>query len=343
MTWLGSAAVDLDVLAGQLQLWARDHYDDPVTVAGVEAMPGHAGLSFGFRVERNGTLLDDLVMRMPPKGVRRQGNTDVLRQVPLLQALRRHGSPVAEVRWWSDDEQWFEVPFFMVGRLPGTIYAVRDPDPSFGPDAAATVFDQAVAALAHVHALDWRVELADWEAARPLVDEIRYWDPILAKAAEPAWVAAGERARDLLLAHIPADPPVGLFHGDFQTNNILFDSGRLVAVIDWEISGIGAPLLDLGWLLMMNDAASWVDGPRPGQVPEFGDLVDRYASASGRPLGLDDLAFYRALSGYRFGAIAGLNVMLHRSGKRPDPEWERIALSVSLLFGRAADLLEGAD
>ncbi len=56
---------------------------------------------------------------------------------------------------------------------------------------------------------------------------------------------------------------------------------------------------------------------------------------------LDDVAWYRALAGYRFGVITGLNVMLHRTGKRVDPEWEHIALSAPALFNRAADLLTG--
>jgi hypothetical protein len=30
-----------------------------------------------------------------------------------------------------------------------------------------------------------------------------------------------------------------------------------------------------------------------------------------------------------------MNVMLHRTGKRPDAEWERIALSVEAMFGTA--------
>lgn len=336
------AVVDLGVLHGQLWRWAEDGYGPGVAVEGLEPMPGHAGLSFGFRVTRDCRVLDDLVMRMPPKGVRRRGNTDVLRQVPLLRALARHGAPVAEMRWWDDDEQWFDVPYFMVGRLPGTTFIVRDPGPSFPPGAATSVFEQAVDVLAHVHTLDWPSELADWDAARALEDEICFWDPILAKAAEPAWAQLGERTRDLLLEHQPVDPPVGLFHGDFQTNNLLFHEGRLVAVLDWEISGIGAQLLDLGWLLMMNDPDSWADGTGLDQVPDFGHLVDRYAAARGRSVNVADVSFYRALSGYRFGVIAGLNVMLHRTGKRHDPEWERIALSVPHLFGRAADLLHGA-
>jgi len=338
-------AVDLADLTARLHRWAEETYGSGAGVRDIEPTPGHAGLSFFFTVcDPDGHRVDELVVRMPPKGVRRSGNTDVLRQVPLLQALRRSGVPVAELAWWSDDERWFEVPFFMTRRLPGSTYAVRDPDPVFprGPEFATSVFEQAVDALAQVHTMDWRAELAGWQEPRLLPDEIRFWDPLLAKAAEPGWVAMGERTRDLLLANLPDDPEVGLFHGDFQTNNLLFHEGRLQAVLDWEISGLGAHLMDLGWLLMMNDAQSWADGAGLSVVPPFDELVARYAAAVGRPVGLPDLAFYRALSGYRFGVISGLNVMLHRTGKRPDPEWERIALSVPALFGRAADLLEGA-
>ncbi len=202
-------SVDLPTLMGQLERWATNQFGEGVTVAGLEPMPGHAGLSFGFRVlDATGVCLDDLVMRMPPKGVRRQGNTDVLRQVPLLQALGAAGVPVAEVRHWSDDESWFDVPFFMVGKLPGETYIVRKPDPRFAAWGLGhdEVFGQAVEALARVHTFDWRARLASWEAPRDLVDEIHYWDPILAKAAEPEWIGLGERTRDLLLANVPAAP-----------------------------------------------------------------------------------------------------------------------------------------
>jgi aminoglycoside phosphotransferase (APT) family kinase protein len=119
----------------------------------------------------------------------------------------------------------------------------------------------------------------------------------------------------------------------------LFDGPRVVAVLDWEISGIGAQLLDLGWLLFMNDADSWADGAGLRRVPAFEQIVGWYADAVGRRVSLDDVAFFRALAGYRFGVISGLNVMLHRTGKRHDPEWERIALSVPSMFERASALL----
>jgi aminoglycoside phosphotransferase (APT) family kinase protein len=331
--------VDLEVLHAQLERWAAAHHHEGVTVSTPEVMPGHAGLSFGFQVLDHGRFVEDLVVRLPPAGVRRSGNTDVLRQVPLLRALGAAGVPVPPVPWWDADEQWFGVPYLMTAKLPGATYAMRAPRGDQADLTPASVLHQAVDALAAIHTFDWRANLADWEAPKELVAEIRFWDPILAKSAEPAWITLGEGVRDRLLATVPTIGHVGVFHGDFQTNNVLFHEGRLVAVLDWEISGIGDQLLDLGWLLMMNDAASWATGAELPVLPPFESLVERYAAATGRDVTMADVDWFRALSGYRFGVISCFNVMLHRTGKRPDPEWDLIAPSVEYLFGRAGELL----
>lgn len=338
-------AVDLAVLTHQLHNFATAHYGKDASVSQVEVMPGHAGLSFGFRVDfsRDGQAGNEsLVMRLPPKGVRQSGNTDVLRQVPLLQALKQRGVPVPSVRWSGADLRWFEVPYIMVERLPGRTFNVWEPDPSFdtSPSAVAGLYHQAVDALVQVHSLDWQTDLAGWEQPRSLETEIRFWDSILAKAAEPQWVRQGQAVRELLLASQPAAPPVGLFHGDFQGTNFLFDGDRLVALLDWEISGISGHLLDLGWLLVFTDPESWETGHRPIEAaPAAQDLIGRYEE--GMQCRVADSAWYQALAGYRFGVIGGFNVMLHRRGKRHDPEWEVIAPSVSLLFERATALVSG--
>jgi aminoglycoside phosphotransferase (APT) family kinase protein len=333
------AAFDRQVLQAQLEQWAAAHYHEGVMVRDLRPMPGHAGLSFGFDVSDSSGTLDRLVVRMPPKGVRRSGNTDVLRQVPLLRALAAQGVPVAPVVWFDDDERWFEVPYFMARFLRGETYVVRDPAPVFDDVACADMIRAAVEALALVHRVDHERVLPTWEEPKDLRTEIDFWVPILQKAAEPAWTGMGERTRELLLERLPVSPAVGIFHGDFQTGNVLYDGTQVVAVLDWEISGIGAQLLDLGWLLFMNDTESWADPDGLERVPPFDEIVAWYAAAVGRAASLDDIAFYRALAAYRFGAISGLNVMLHRTGRRVDDEWERIARSVPTMFGRAIELL----
>ena len=151
--------IDHGILQAQLERWAGVHYHQGVTVDRLRPMPGHAGLSFGFAVADATGVLDELVVRMPPKGVRRAGNTDVLRQVPLLRALHAAGVRVAEVVWWDDDEQWFDVPFFMVRFLHGQTYAVRDPDPVFAGVEPAAILRAAVEALATVHRVDHQAAL----------------------------------------------------------------------------------------------------------------------------------------------------------------------------------------
>jgi aminoglycoside phosphotransferase (APT) family kinase protein len=328
-------------LVDRLEHWAKVHYGSGAKVTDVEVMPGHAGLSYGLTI-RSGAVHEQLVIRLPPKGVRRSGNTDVLRQVPLLLALDRAGIPVPPVRWWGEDEAWFDVPYLIVGRMPGRTLDVRSPAGGATPATVDALLLAAVEVLARIHALDWKTELADWERPRDLLTEIRFWDPILAKAAEPEWVAVGEGVRDLLLERQPGDPVIGLFHGDFQTNNILFDDTppqplRITAVLDWEISGLGATLLDVGSLLMMTDPQSWAANLGEFRAPDAAALVARYEETAGR--GTTDVAWYQALAGYRFGVITCFNVMLHRRGKRPDPQWDVLAPSVTTLFGRARELL----
>ena len=327
----------------QVEAFVADHFGPGAVVGTVEPMKGHAGLTFGFDVEVDGAR-EAFVVRVPPKGVRRSGATDVLRQVPLLQALHTLGLPVAPVRFASDDERWFEVPYFMTERLPGLTFDQRDPDPAFDlqPDAVGDIYCQTLEAMARIHAVDWARHLADWEAPRSLAEEIRFWDPVAEKAAEPRFTEMSRAVREGLLATMPANPSVGLFHGDLHTDNVLFHEGRLVAVLDWEISGIGANLLDLAWLIMFNDPACWhpIGAPSP-LVPTAQQMQGWYEDARGAAV--QDLPWFRALASYRFGVISGFNLRLHRKGQRRDSFWEDTARSIPSLFGQAQALLRGGE
>ncbi|MGH7967041.1 MAG: hypothetical protein ACRERD_35335, partial [Candidatus Binatia bacterium] len=79
-------------------------------------------------------------------------------------------------------------------------------------------------------------------------------------------------------------------------------------------------------------------GPIPS-APPAEELIAVYEESMQRAV--PDIAWYRALAGYRFGSISGFNVMLHRTGKRIDPEWELIGPSTSVLFARAKEMLRG--
>ena len=298
----------------------------------VAPMPGHAGISFGFDVSSD-TVSERLVVRVAPPGLRRAGPADVLRQVPVLQAAKTAGVPVPAVRWWGDDETWFDSPYFVVERLPGSSVSAWEPLPGSAADAGK-VFAEAIAALAAIHRINWRETLPGWSAPRLLEEEIRAWEPILRKGRNDAWTAVGLELQEALLRTRPAEPEPAVIHGDFYSNNWVCEGSRLLGVVDWEIAAVGPPLLDVGWLMMMYDPACWGPTRRAWMTwgPSPSEIAEGYAAAIGQPL--VDVSWYQALACWRFGAITALNVHLHRSGKRPDATWDLIGEAFERLIYR---------
>ncbi len=68
-------------------------------------------------------------------------------------------------------------------------------------------------------------------------------------------------------------------------------------------------------------------------------LIELYNEAYGTALG--NMKWFRALAAYKFSIITGLNLSLHRRGKREDPLWKDIDTSMTPLIERAHQLLSG--
>ncbi len=334
----------LNDIAKRLERALRLEQEADLHVRNFDVMEdGHAGLTFGFDLLNGiGELRGRYILKMAPAGVKRRGNTDVFRQCPLLRALKARGLPVPDVPWASSEDELLGAPFIVMERIPGRVFVVWEPHSSFSRDPADVrrIWFQAADLLAQVHRVDWRTTLPGWEEPRPLTDELNQWTKILKHAEDPTWYAAGMQLGELLLSHLPDETPVGLVHGDFQPGNILYEDGQARGLIDWELSLIGAQGLDLGWMLMMIDPQAWHPNWQPVAPLAGTDLVDAYR-ASGGPA-TANLEWYQALAQYRLGAIACLNVKLHRSGKRTDELWERFAPSIPRLFGRGIELAKQA-
>jgi aminoglycoside phosphotransferase (APT) family kinase protein len=304
---------------------------------------GHSGLTFGFDIFGvGGEPLGCYVLKVAPPGVTRRGNTDVYRQAPLLRGLKAVGMPVPAVPWASSEDDALGTPFIVMERLPGRVFLVWEPHGSFPRDVAQVrhAWLQAAGLLARLHKVNWQTSLPHWEQPRPLREELHFWTTLLRHAPDPKWLAAGTELNGLLSANIPDGRPIGVVHGDFQPGNILYVNGRAAELIDWELASIGSQGLDVGWLLMMSDGDAWDPSWRPVAPVSRQDLVSAYREAGGPAL--FNVDWYQALAHFRGGAIACLNVKLHRTGKRKDDLWERFATSVPTLFARGVELARRA-
>lgn len=327
-------------ISPRLTRWAVDNHGPLATLSDLRRMPGNSGLSYGFTLTTP-HLRDELVIRLPPPGVAHSGNADVLHQARILRAMADAGIPVPEVRSSQADNPWFDVPFYVATLMPGKSTHLFDRDLSSRQDGAGLggVFQAGMATLAAIHAVDWRTTLHGWAEPQDLADEIRKWTPTLLKSEDQDWIESAQDVADLLMDSRPAAPDLTVVHGDYYSNNWLFENGTITAILDWEISGIGSPGLDLGWICMIYDDESW--GPQRHRwtswspTPEF--LVDAYVAAGGRQV--TDLDWYRALAGYRLACITARNFHLHTSGKRHDTAWEVLADAFPHLIQRARQLV----
>jgi aminoglycoside phosphotransferase (APT) family kinase protein len=179
-----------------------------------------------------------------------------------------------------------------------------------------------------------------------LARQVERWRGQLASyASQPGWPGpAGlpgvEKVARYLEANRPAAFRPGIIHGDYHLANVLFrlDDPGLAAIVDWELTTIGDPLLDLGIILATwrggdgNELDSLVVEPWDG-FPTAGELVARYAQGSERDVSAID--WYVVLACYKLGIILEGTYARACAGAAPMATGERLHTHTLHLFRRA--------
>jgi len=118
-----------------------------------------------------------------------------------------------------------------------------------------------------------------------------------------------EAVGDELSAKIPVQQRVSVVHGDYRLDNTVLDeSGRVRAILDWEICTLGDPIADLGLLMVYwaepSDPTASLLGVAPTTAKGFAsrDQVLR-AYASHSSLDLSHVAYYQAFGYWKLACI----------------------------------------
>jgi len=179
---------------------------------------------------------------------------------------------------------------------------------------------QAGVALARLHAVDLAIApaLPVLDAAATLVS----YEAIFRRigACRPVL----EVAFRVLSRDVPAPVPTRLVHGDFRTGNLMIDpASGLAAVLDWELSHLGDPAEDFGWLCVN----SWRFGAMELEAGGFGALEDvraGYASVAGDAPPVDRIHYWQMLGSLKWAVMCLMMFETHASGG--DPSLERAAI-----------------
>ncbi len=328
-----------DPILAPLIALVRSKTGDPrAIVSELAVLPGHAGFSYSFVLQSTGQRSPQkLVVRIAPPGVKIAGPADIVRQARIMESLAGPAVPVPRVLWRGDEAAFFDRPYFVAEFREG----VKLSDAPFPAPQMKDLARKGIEILAGLHQLPWEPRRHAFGEPLSLGEELARLDTLIDRPTlDPSVVARGPELRTRLRATLPGNPALGCVHGDFQWSNILFDAQRPVALIDWEIASIGPVLLDVGWVSFFADAESFVEtGEQRVRPLTPAEILEAYAAAGGGTIDPDEMRWFRAFAGYRFGVITCFNLMLHRRGKRDDPHWEEIALSAPRMFERGLELL----
>jgi aminoglycoside phosphotransferase (APT) family kinase protein len=291
-------------------------------LAGGDAITAVTALSTGHSNETY--LLEGMerILRMPPSEEGLLPPYDMARQHAVLLAVGgwHEGPPVPRVFELCTDASVIGDAFFLMERLVGEAFEYGVP--GWVAAAPATVRDmmcaQWIGAVTAVHRMPAERMPASASTVR---EEAQHWRDVAARADGPRLLLD---LLDDLITRPPATSgtptPV---HGDPKHGNCLWDRGRLMAFLDWEMAHVGEPLTDLGYLTSFYDQG---DVPIANAGFELegwwsrARVVAEWEKRTGRAA--RDLARYEVLGMCKIAAIIQLGYHLFRTGRATDKRFQ---------------------
>jgi aminoglycoside phosphotransferase (APT) family kinase protein len=150
-----------------------------------------------------------------------------------------------------------------------------------------------------------------------------------------------------LKERVPSSELLSLCHGDFRIGNLMFHETepRVVGVLDWELSTLGHPLVDLAfnsqaWQMAPDENGGLLGLPLAELgIPEEAAYLERYYALAGSSERMS--TFHKAFAMFR-GAVGSAGVAARGEGGNAFlPDAARIGRKLALAYAtRGLQLIE---
>jgi aminoglycoside phosphotransferase (APT) family kinase protein len=310
----------------------------------VEQFPGgHSNLTY---LVHHGNR--DYVLRRPPFGSKVKSAHDMGREVAVLSKLAPVFPRAPHVIAYCDRPDVLGAPFYLMERRRGVILR-RDLPAEIDHARIGRLCELLVDCLVDLHAVDYRAAgLGDFGKPQGYIErQVKGWSERYV-SSQTDDIAAMTEVAAWLESHRPTDGAPALIHNDFKFDNVIFDPAldQITGVLDWEMSTVGDPLMDLGTSLsywMQADDAALFQQPIFGITMKPGmwrraDVAARYFERSGRQT--DHLVFYYAFGLFKTAVVLQQIYYRYAKGLTQDPRFAPFILVVRALADQARASIE---
>ncbi|MBB3261841.1 aminoglycoside phosphotransferase (APT) family kinase protein [Paraburkholderia bannensis] len=234
---------------GRLAEWMREHVDGFNGRVNVEQFKGGQS-NPTFLLESAGGRY---VLRRKPPGELLPSAHAVEREYRVIRALAQTDVPVAKTFALCEDAGVIGSPFYLMEYVEGRIFWDAAL-PDMTSEARAAIYGEMNRVIAALHSVDPdAIGLGDYGRTGNYIErQVARWTRQY-RASETERIEAADALIDWLPEHIPRGDERRIVHGDYRLDNVVFHphEARIVAVLDWELSTLGHPLVDFAYHCMI--------------------------------------------------------------------------------------------
>lgn len=339
----------------ELELAALDRYlrhhlsssaFDSAAPIELEQFPGgHSNLTYLVRYGQS-----EFVLRRPPVGPVAPTAHDMPREYNLLSVIHPHFPLAPKPLLLCEDLTVIGVPFYLMERRRGSI--VRQSLPPQLQDnmtARRRLSEAVVDTLADLHAVDiYASNIVSIGKPEGLVRrQVRGWADRW-RRSQTGVLAEMDNVINWLDKNMPPDSAsddATIVHNDFKLDNLMFaadDPTRVIALLDWEMTTVGDPLIDLGLVLTYWTMRGPKEGPLnrsltavtngPGWLNRE-EIIERYQAATGRDI--SRIVFYEIFARFKIAVVIQQIYFRWVKGQTQDERFRNLDVLVNGLAGDA--------
>lgn len=347
-------SVDELIDRGALEAYLNEHLEEDGSMAIERHQEGHSNetlfVQWGSR---------EFVLRRPPLGATDDSAHDVLREYRVMSALEETEVPVPKPVLACEDKSVIGSEFFLTERLDGTVIRDEEPPRFRTSDAREQITAELLDTLVAIHDIDPdAVGLGDFGTSDAYLErQVHIWrrqleEWLLPETSEYRDLPHVREIGEWLADNVPAEADHGLVHGDYKLDNVIYgpeQPPKLTGVLDWEMSTLGDPLADVGWLLTFWRDQGDPDYGVPGELnvtvttrdgyPTRSELINSYEERTGREF--VNRRFYRTLNEYKITVACEAMFMRYISGDADDPMYPLLEDGVPALARRTNAVFQG--